>query len=191
MRDIGGRPRTRGVDSPNCSAPGRTPGPLPWRPRSPRRGVPRRATVVAHGLAGTPVSVCNASGAISSRRALTTLSSTSGGVSLARRRGEQPLSDIGSPRLARPSHLCAVCRLTPAIAAASKTVTPERTLETRDTSPRGQPCAGMLGHGRPLLAENLDNSEFGVGLPICHYLGVSNLLALNSQGARRRLHRLA
>ena len=47
-------------------------------------------------------------------------------------------------------------------------------------SPRGQPCVRMLGHGRPLLAGNLDNSQLGGGLPICHYSNVNNLLALNN-----------
>ena len=47
-------------------------------------------------------------------------------------------------------------------------------------SPRGQPCVRMLGHGRPLLTVCLDNSQHAGGLPICHYSGVNNLLALNS-----------
>lgn len=47
-------------------------------------------------------------------------------------------------------------------------------------APRGQPCVRMLGHGRPLLAVRLDNSQHAGGLSICHYPGVNNLLALNN-----------
>ena len=42
-----------------------------------------------------------------------------------------------------------------------------------------EPCAGMLGHGR-VPAVSLDNSQLGGALPVCHQLGVNNLLALNS-----------
>lgn len=44
---------------------------------------------------------------------------------------------------------------------------------------RGEFCVRMLGHGRPLLSGNLDNSQLGRGLSICHHSGVNNLLTLN------------
>ena len=87
---------------------------------SSRRGRPLRATILAQVRAGTPVSADSASGASSSLvLASATRASASAGVSLASRRGRQPLSVMGSPRRARASHLWAVWRLTPAIAAAS------------------------------------------------------------------------
>ena len=93
------------------------------RSESARRSIPRRAAI---------------------------LFSASGGMSLASLAGLQPLSDIGSPRLARASHLWAVCRPAPAIAAASETVAPERTRETRSSLPLGvSPALGRWDMGGP------------------------------------------
>lgn len=50
----------------------------------------------------------------------------------------------------------------------------------RLTPPWGEPCVRMPSHGRPLLAGNPDNSQLGRGLPISHYSGANNLLALNT-----------
>ena len=58
-------------------------------------------------------------------------------MSLASRRGRQPLSAIGSPRRARASHLWAVWRLMPAIAAASETRMPPSTRSQSGALPLG------------------------------------------------------
>ena len=73
---------------------------------SARRGRPERATILAPVRAGTPVAVERQSGAGGiERRTSRTRRSASGGVSLASLRGRLPRSDMGSPRLARTSHL--------------------------------------------------------------------------------------
>lgn len=127
-----------------------------------RRGRPLRATILAQVRADTPVSAASASGASSS---------------LASRRGRQPLSAIGSPRRTRANHLETVCRLTPAIAAASETRMPPPTHSQSSALPLGVNLAlGCWDMGGP-LAVRLDNSQHAGGLPICHCPGVNNLLA--------------
>ena len=101
-------------------------------------GSPLLATILAQVRAGTPVSAASASGARSSlARASATRSSSSGGVSLASVSGLHFLSDMGSPARRLRSHLWAVCRLTPAIAAASATRMPPATRSQRSSLPIG------------------------------------------------------
>ena len=112
---------------------------------------PLRATILAQVRAGTPVSADSASGASSSLvLASATRASASGGVSLASRRGRQPLSVMGSPRRARASHLWAVWRLTPAIAAASAMRMPPPTRSQSSALPLGVSLAlGCWDMGGP------------------------------------------
>lgn len=57
---------------------------------------------------------------------------------------------------------------------------PDPMRETGVSRPCGEPCTRMPAHGRPLLAENPDNSQLGRDLSICRHSGANNLSALNS-----------
>lgn len=73
-----------------------------------------------------------------------------GGVSLASVAGLLLRSDIGSPRLARASHLPAVWRLTPIWRAASATPVPDPMRETSVSRPLGVSLAlGCCDMGGP------------------------------------------
>lgn len=138
--------------STSASAPGPRDRTSPvTRSTSASLGRPLLATILAQVRAGTPVSAANASSA--GRRlalASATRSSTSAGVSLASLRGRLPRSDMASPRRARASHLRAVWRLTPAIAAASVTRTPPPTRSQSSSLPLGAGLAlGRWDMGGP------------------------------------------